>query len=174
MKKNYYPLLAILLLSFSVNAFAEGDESISFLPGIIGTSCGPGWHFNSQATWVGITTRSLVNLTSSSSVAVTSGTSGCAKHNLVKRLEINGIYYAHYNYEALIENMAMGNGEHLNIFAKTYGCSDDVYQVFSEIARKNFSNIVPSNDKKPVTLYRSLKNIMKSNTNLASHCQALI
>lgn len=174
MKKYYLPLFFLLLLAYSPFSFAEGDESISLFPGILGTSCGPGWKVNSQNTWIGITTRSFTNLTSSSSFAVTSGTSGCAKHNFVKTLEINGAYYALYNYEGLIENIALGNGEHLTTFSKTYGCSDDVIKQFSDLARKNFSKIVPTHFRQPITLYRSFKTIMKEDKILTKYCQALI
>ena len=172
--KFFFVILCLISISFSSTAIAEGDESISLFPGILGTSCGPGWKVNSQTTWVGITTRSMTNLTSSSSFAVTSGTSGCEKHNFVKKYEIDGVYYAHYNYENLIEEMAMGGGEHLYFFAKSYGCSDSSQDVFNQLIQKKFNSVVPVNYKKPVTLYRNIKEAIKSNPVLQRDCEALI
>lgn len=130
-------LLSVALLALGSNVFAK-DMSADKTDG-----CGPGWYVYKEKTLVGTTIRGTTNNISSpwAAFGMSSGTMNCAKHDIVLK-EKEKVHFTANNYEALVAEMAQGQGEYLNEYAQSFGC--DAAQ-FSEMTQTNFEKIVPAN-----------------------------
>ncbi len=109
--KKIFATLAVVLISTTL--LAEDKSS----------GCGAGWQVTKSMTTSGSVTRSLTNATFSQSLAMTSGTSGCAKHDLVMQ-EKEKIHYVESNLIPLRREVAMGEGERINALAAIWGCQN--------------------------------------------------
>ncbi len=109
--KKLFVTLAVALLS--TGAFAQDKSS----------GCGAGWQVTKSMTTSGSSTRSLTNATFSQGLAMTSGTSGCAKHDIVMQ-EKQKIHYVESNLVPLRREVAMGEGERINALASIWGCQN--------------------------------------------------
>lgn len=119
-------ILALVLGLLSVSAWA-GDSS---------TGCGLGWQVAPKQSLVSATTRTITNATFSNQIfGTTSGTSGCAKHSIVKRFE-ESLHFANFNSDRLKIEMAQGQGEYVTAYAATFGCDSLGSTMFSQKARQ--------------------------------------
>lgn len=127
-------VLTILLASISV---AQADSS---------TGCGLGsliWKKNSV---ISALFRSTTNHSFSSQLfGITTGTSGCSQHSIVKR-DMYPVYYAEANLPELRYEMAQGQGEYVATFAQVLGCSDKAQVEFVTWAQGNYTQLF-SNEK---------------------------
>ncbi|MCR9205823.1 MAG: DUF3015 domain-containing protein [Halobacteriovoraceae bacterium] len=125
-----------LLVSGSVFAM---DENIAGSDNSSG--CGYGWEVTKGKTLSASSTRGTTNSTASNTIAMTMGTSGCEKHDIVMQ-EKEQIHFANFNYEMIVADMAIGSGEYLSGFADVLGCS----QVsFASAAQQNLGSIMAAN-----------------------------
>ncbi|MBF0359450.1 MAG: DUF3015 family protein [Oligoflexia bacterium] len=156
-------LLFSLILSTSI--WAGGDTS---------TGCGVGWYVTKSMTTIGATTRASTNGTFSNTLAMTSGTSGCARHSIVMN-EKMGLHFIAANYQNILQDLSQGNGEYLLGLSRTMGCSDNVSNIFSTEARSHFSEIFPivNGQENPERSLQSLKKVIKNNQILVSNCNIL-
>ena len=83
------------------------------------SGCGMGWQVAPNQSLISSSTRSIVNATFSNTIAMTLGTSGCAKHSIVKN-DAKGIHFAEANLNQLAIEMARGNGEFVTSFSSVF------------------------------------------------------
>lgn len=130
------------------------------------SGCGIGWQVLPKQSLVSSLTRSMVNATFSNTIAMTLGTSGCAKHSIVYN-EKQGLHFVEANKEILVAEMAQGNGEYLTAMAEVFGCQD--LNSFATIVKKNYQTLVPQYNISGVELYQNIKN----NSEIMSQCTVM-
>ena len=144
MKKS---LIALALL------LAAGIVSAKDMTPDKSDGCGPGWYIYEDKTILGTSIRGTTNAIIPGQISgMTSGTSNCAQHDIVKADKLK-LHYTANNYELIIAEMAAGQGEFLNEYARVLGC--DAGQ-FSEMAQRNLESLVPAEEN-----YQELLNNVK-------------
>lgn len=133
-------VLCALLSFFTVRA----DDNSS--------GCGVGWMILKENSLVSSSFRSSTNATFFNTIAMTFGTSGCAKHKIVKREELPA-YFANDNLDQITIDMAKGEGPYLATLAYTLGCQD--IKTFSSKVQENFS--VLSSNQNGADLVKQIK-----------------
>lgn len=121
----------VIMIFSSISYLYAGDRS---------SGCGLGWSVTKSMTTSGSSTRNLTNATSSNTLAMTSGTSGCEKHSLVLQDKMK-IHFIESNIRPLEFELAIGSGERLNTIGRIMGCSDERIPHFSSILKKNHNYI---------------------------------
>lgn len=134
------------------------------------SGCGMGWEVAPKQSLVSSSTRSIVNATFSNSIAMTLGTSGCAKHSIVKN-EAKGIHFAEANMNQLAIEMARGNGEFVNGFASVFGCQNS--KAFGSMVQSKYEQVLPSANTTGVELYNNVKAEIRNNASLAQSCNLI-
>lgn len=145
-------LLSLALLAFGTSVMAgdmEADKS---------SGCGLGWNVYPDKTILGTSIRGTTHYVVPPAFGMTSGTSNCAQHDIVKA-DKEQMHYTASNYESLVSEMAAGQGEFLNEYAQSFGC--DAAQ-FSQMTQSNFEKIVPTSGNS-VELLNNVKNQIKTN-----------
>lgn len=104
---------------------------------------------------------------------MTSGTSGCAKHDLVMR-EKAGEHFAEANFQNLMVEMAQGDGEHLRSFAAVLGCNPRVYSQFSGAMQRDYQNIFKTESTLPREMLDNVKSELSKDPALAQGCAVVI
>jgi predicted methyltransferase len=131
-------ILVVLGLLVSGSIFAM-DDNVAGSDNSSG--CGYGWEVTKGKTLSASSTRGSTNSTASNTIAMTMGTSGCEKHDIVMQ-EKEQIHFANFNYEMIVADMAIGSGEYLNGFADVLGCSQ---ASFASAAQQNLGSIMAAN-----------------------------
>lgn len=146
--------LLVLLLTFSFsNVFAaEMNPDGS-------SGCGYGWEVTKEKTLFASSTRNTTNQIASNTIAMTMGTSGCERHDIVMD-QHQQEHFAAVNLDNIISDMAQGQGEYLVSFAGVLGCDASA---FGKAAQQNLDNIVADN------AVQMLNNI-KANAAMKSAC----
>lgn len=134
------------------------------------SGCGMGYQIAPKQSLISSSTRSLVNATLSNSIAMTLGTSGCAKHSIVKN-DSKGIHFAEANMDQLAVEMARGNGEFVQGFAAVFGCQDS--SDFGRMLQAKYETLLPSSKVSGVELYNNVAGEIKNNATLASSCSLI-
>ena len=167
MKMNLKKGRLILLFSYffygSIQAYADN---------YIG--CGLGsmiWRQNSILSAIpGITTNQTF---SSQLFGISSGTSGCTQHGLVKR-DMMPVYYAEANMENLRREMSLGKGENVTTFAETFGCKNVAKDKFAAVARKHYQELSAYMNAETVGEFVSVvKDMMSTEEELKKHCSLI-
>ena len=135
--------------------------------------CGLGsliWKDNSivSALVRGTTNQSF----SSQLFGITTGTSGCSKHSIVQ-VEHAPVYYAEANLDQLKVQAAQGEGEYLQGFAQTFGCSEDTYASFGQSMNQNYGELFVNAPSAPREFVNQVKSIMVKQSQFTSNCQYL-
>ena len=134
------------------------------------SGCGMGWEVAPKQSLVSSSVRSIVNATFSSTVAMTMGTSGCAKHSIVKN-EAQGIHFAEASLNQLSIEMARGNGDYVTGFASVFGCQDS--RAFGSMMQAKYESLLPSEQTSGVERCNNVKSEIKKNATLASSCTVI-
>lgn len=153
-------IIGLLALVATTSVFAADSSS----------GCGMGYEVAPKQSLVSSSTRSIVNATFSSTIAMTLGTSGCAKHSIVYN-EAKGIHFAETNMNQLAIEMARGNGEFVASFASVYGCADA--SAFGSMVQSNYEAVLPSTKTTGVELYNNVKSQIKNNAALSASCSLI-
>jgi hypothetical protein len=153
-------LITMLALLLSTTAFAVDSSS----------GCGMGWEIAPKQSLVSSSVRALVDATFSSTIAMTLGTSGCAKHSIVKN-EMQGIHFAEANMNSLAIEMAKGNGEFVNGFASVFGCQNA--KAFGSMVQNQYTSVLPNEKVTGVELYNNVKNAIKNDSLLSQSCNLI-
>lgn len=153
-------IIGLMALISATSVFAADSSS----------GCGMGYEVAPKQSLVSSSTRALVNATFSNTIAMTLGTSGCAKHSIVKN-EAKGIHFAEANLNVLAIEMARGNGEFVNTFASVFGCQNS--SAFGSMVQANYETVLPSASTSGVELYNNVKAQIKNNATLASSCSLI-
>lgn len=141
MKKLTLTLLAGLMAT-SAHAASGGGSDM----------CGLGWEITNKKSFLATTTRSTTNAFVPPTFGMTTGTIGCDKHSLARR-DIPAAQFVASNYDAVMMDMAQGQGENLEALAHTMGCGD--VKAFGEMTRRDFSSL--TNDADSLELVRRLR-----------------
>lgn len=155
--KKIIVLLSIVALPFC--AFAEDSSS----------GCGYGWQVVKDTSLVSSYTRSLTNALTSSTFGMTSGTSGCAKHSIVKK-DAEAASYAFTNFDSLKSDMAKGEGETLAGLGRLMGCNDASLSTFSSSVRSQYQNVLPAANTGAAEMFYNVKSVIQNNPALATTC----
>lgn len=150
-------LLGILL--FFGHAHAQDKSS----------GCGLGWKVTGRKSLLSSYIRSATNSTTSSTLGMTSGTSGCEYHSIVKN-EKKDVHFAEANFHSLMIEMAKGQGEYVTGFALVMGCADNQTSEFSQAAQRNYDQLFPQRGTDPSQLVNDMKSAMTAE----GVCQATI
>jgi len=134
------------------------------------SGCGMGYEIAPKQSLVSSSTRSLVNGTFSNSIAMTLGTSGCAKHSIVKN-DAKGIHFAEANMNQLAVEMARGNGEFVASFASVYGCNNS--EAFGSMVQSKYESVLPTSNTSGVELYNNVKSEIRNNAALSASCSLI-
>ncbi len=142
-------ILGLVLLAGTVQA---EDKS---------SGCGLGWKVTSRNSIVSSYVRAITNASTSSTSGMTSGTSGCDNHSIVKT-EKQDIHYAEANFHSLMTEMAKGQGPYLKGFAIVMGCQGAQVDSFSSLTQKNYNQIFPMNGTNPSEMLEATKQALSS------------
>ncbi len=159
MKKS---LLILTLAFLTQTAFA--DSSVGCGLGQIGP-------FKKNSI-VSAVLRMTTNATFSSQLfGITSGTSGCSQHSIVKN-EMLPIHYAEVNLDEIKMQMAQGNGEYLVTFADTLGCTSlEAKERFMPIAQSSFTEVQTLNG---VEMVQVMRNKISADQSLNTQCNSAL
>lgn len=152
-------LFALALLATS-KVFAADSSS----------GCGMGWEIAPKQSLVSSWTRAIVNATFSNTIAMTLGTSGCAKHSIVYN-EKQGIHFAETNKEVLAVEMAKGQGEFVASFAEVFGCQNT--KAFGSMVQNKYESVLPNANVSGLELYNNVKNEIKNDSVLSRSCSLI-
>ena len=153
-------IIGLMALVATTSAFAADSSS----------GCGMGYEVAPKQSLVSSSTRTIVNATFSNTVAMTLGTSGCAKHSIVQN-DAKGIHFAEANMNVLAMEMARGNGEFVSTFASVYGCSNS--EAFGAMVQSNYESVLPSTNTTGVELYNNVKTQIRNNATLSASCSLI-
>lgn len=156
-------LLLLAITFFSVQSFA--DSSVG---------CGLGSLIWKKNSIVSALFRATTNASFSSQLfGITTGTSGCTQHSIVKR-DMAPVYYAESNMENLRVEMAMGEGEYLNAFAATLGCELSDQKLFNDVTKSQYETIFRVDTKTPAQMLNNVKSVINKNATLKNTCEYAI
>lgn len=150
----------VVFISFSAQARDSSD------------GCGLGWEVTSRTSFSATSTRTTTNAFVPPTFGMTSGTLGCAKHDLVKKKDEQAAFYAVENYDSLRQEMAEGSGENLKAFASLMGCERDAYTGFAQMVRKNFSSIASDSNTR-LDLVVNVRSQMERDPVLSASCNSI-
>lgn len=163
MKKNL-SCLALLAAVITISMNAQARDSSD--------GCGLGWEVTSKTTFSATSTRGTTNAFVPPTFGMTTGTLGCAKHDLVKKQDEQAAFYAVENYDSLRQEMAEGSGENLKAFASLMGCDQNSYPGFAQMVRKHFSAIASDSDAR-LDLVLNVRHELEQDPALAFSCSAI-
>lgn len=145
-------LLALgLMLSVSAHA-ADGGGS---------DGCGLGWQVTQKKSLVGTTTRGTTNGIVPPTFGMTTGTIGCDQHSIARR-DVPAAQFVATNFDALMMDMAQGEGESLQALAASLGCGNSA--AFGTMTRREFSSLTEGADS--LELVRRLREEAKKDASL--------
>lgn len=151
-----------LALTFTSNQ-AKADSDVG---------CGLGSMIFKENSIVSALFRATTNHSFSSQLfGITTGTSGCSQHSIVKR-EMYPIYYAEVNLPELRHEMALGQGEYLATFAQVLGCTPEAQIQFSNWAKNSYEEVFNSEKTDSKVMLKSLSKAFKPTT-IAQSCDNL-
>jgi hypothetical protein len=158
-EKVLFISVAVLISGYSVAQAADSSSG-----------CGLGWSVTQKQSLVSSSIRSTTNTYLPNTFSMTSGTSGCAKHSIVKN-DQNAVVYASNNVHSLVADMAKGEGEFLDGFAVALGCSGQSRAAFGGFVQSNFAQIqAASVSGDGVELYRAVRTQLESSPEFRGVC----
>lgn len=149
--------LVLVLLALAFAPLAHANDSSS--------GCGLGWEVAPKQSLLSSFARSLTNATFLNTVAMTFGTSGCAKHSIVQA-DKEAQYFAEANYHTLMMEMAMGQGDNLENFAAMLGCDANY---FSGRMQAHYGDVYTT-DTSAAGLLQNVRSAIRSDAVLAASC----
>ena len=158
MKKIAWMALGLLM---STTAAVAADSS---------AGCGLGSLIWKQNSIISGMSRMTTNQSFSSQLfGITSGTSGCSRHSIVKR-ENAPVYYAEANFEELKAEMSQGKGEYVAIFSDALGCPESEKSHFMALTQANYNKIFPSHSTSALDMLKEVKGVVQSSPKLRNQC----
>lgn len=144
------------LFLFSASSIMAADGS---------SGCGPGWFIAKDNSLLSSALRATTNglLFPLVSFGMTSGTSNCTKHSIVKTEE-KSLYFVTQNLYEIKTEAAKGNGEFLQALGSTIGCKAGHLEYFSEKMQSNFEVIFKAQATNEEVLLETYKVILTDPT----------
>jgi hypothetical protein len=159
MKKILTLLVSAAVLMTSSFAFSDDQSS----------GCGLGWQVTQRMSLLSSAIRSTTDAFLPNTFSMTSGTSGCAKHDIVKNDE-KAVLFAANNYDSLIVEMAQGSGEFLEGFAQALGCDEGSFSKFTTFTQSRYQKILDSSAGDGINFYKAVRTEMMTSPELATQC----
>ena len=159
MSKIKYLALLVSMITFS-STFAADSSS----------GCGLGWAVLKKNSLVSSSLRATTNGIFLNTVAMTFGTSGCAKHSIVQN-DAKGMHFTQANYYQLMAEMAQGNGEYVSGLAQAMGCQN-VEATFAQEMKSSYRDVFASGAN-AVTVYQNVKRQVQNNELLNRNCNII-
>ena len=151
--------LCILMTLGAVPAFAADGSS----------GCGAGWYLFKNNSLLSSMSRAYTNATFSNTIGMTSGTSNCAKHSIVKN-ERAADYFMEANIHTVMVEMAQGGGEHLGALAMAMGCDVGAASAFDSVTQAHYSEIFSSENSSAADALQNLRSVVRSDSQLRNRC----
>ena len=145
-----------ILITIGLNVQAADSSS----------GCGLGWAVFEKNSLISSALRSTTNALFLNTLAMTSGTSGCAQHSIVKS-DKKTLHFIDANKHHLMSEMAFGKGENLTALSEILGCNE---KTFSEVMKKNYKEIFRSDNLTARQLTNLVKVQMITNLPLRKDC----
>lgn len=152
--------LCVLFAFGSVNAAYAADGS---------SGCGLGWMLLKDNSLLSSSLRSTTHAWLPNTFSMTSGTSGCAKHSIVKN-DKKDLHFADANYEILATELAQGQGEMVTAFAVTLGCTSEASETFGRVMQENYENLFNTSVRNPLKLVQGARLQILANPSLRFSC----
>lgn len=133
------------------------------------SGCGLGWQVSQRYSLLSSAIRNTTDAFLPNTFSMTSGTSGCAQHSIVKNDE-KAVEYAVNNYDSIVVEMAEGRGEFLQGFAQALGCSDAASTKFGTFTQSHYQQILNSGAQDGIDLYRAVRTELESSSDLSNQC----
>lgn len=157
-------LLVCVFLVTSIS-FAQADSSVG---------CGLGSMIWKDNSIVSALFRATTNHSFSSQLfGITTGTSGCSSHSIVKR-DMYPVYYAEANLPELRHEMALGSGEYLTTFSEVLGCDDKAQGEFVKWAQNSYGDLFTSSANSAQDFLKGLKAFKASKASASCNNMAII
>ncbi len=134
-------------------------------------TCGLGWQVTERKSLLGTSTRGTTNSYLSPTWSMTTGTSGCEKHELAKN-DVESVKYLASNFHSIKADMAEGQGEYLSGLARLMGCDDPSVSHLQTLAQKNYQSITGNSDA--YETLQKVKNLVRQDANLMKGCSSVI
>jgi hypothetical protein len=160
----YMKKILVLLVgtaTLMTSSFAHSDDQSS--------GCGLGWQVTQRMSIVSSAVRLTTDTVLPNTFSMTSGTSGCARHDLVKNDE-KAVLFAVNNYDSLIVEMAQGSGEFLEGFAQALGCNEAAFSKFSTFTQSRYQKIFENSANDGINLYKAVRTEIQASPELATQC----
>lgn len=152
-------LLVTVLMLLGFNVYA--DSSVG---------CGLGSMIFKDNTLLSSTLRVTTNqVFLTQYLGVTSGTSGCSRHDIVLNEKAH-IHYAEINLEKIEQDMVKGQGEYLSMLAVTLGCEFNQINNFNQYAKSHYSHIFNSAETNAGQMLKNLGTQIRQNKSLTKNC----
>jgi len=165
MRKFSVAAVSAMLIAFGTSAYAAGYGS-----------AGCGWGGNvihdKKNFWAQLGAWYLNGYSSNQTFAITSGTSNCNTKGLSGQLEEQKAFVEN-NFQSLVKEMAVGQGEDLHSLAGLLGCSAGVSADFAAFTQAHFTAIYASEETTPSQMLDALKRGVSGDRLLASSCHTL-
>lgn len=158
---RHFLVITVFALIFSTQANA-GDGS---------SGCGPGWFVLKRNSLVSSAIRGTTNnfLAPVVTSGMTTGSSGCTKHSIVKT-EKKAIHYVVNNFYELESEIAKGNGVYLSGLAETIGCDSKSQEVFNNELKNKFNQMFSGSEKNAESVLLEVYKSILTNKELAYSC----
>ncbi len=156
---NFSKFFVAMFLTLIVQSVKAEDK---------GLGCGLGSEIAPDKTWVSATTQGAVDYFFPVSSSITSGTSGCADHSIVKKNK-EAIHYAEANYKQLEIEISQGSGEYLVGFTQVLGCNNKVNMKVGKALQSHFEQLFPTQGN-ALQMLRDVQTLIKSEPTLSSSC----
>jgi hypothetical protein len=154
-------LLSVSTLFFGLSGMAFAADSSS--------GCGLGWEVSQKQSLLSSAIRSTTNAFLPNTFSMTSGTSGCSKHTIVKN-DAAAVYFAVNNRDSLLVEMAQGKGEYLRSFASTLGCKSSDMARFTDLTQTKYDSIIGQGSEDGIRLYQAVRGEMLKDSVLSKNC----
>jgi len=156
MKKYLIAMVGMLFFSSSVFAAGYGKAGCGLGSVVLGDD--PGVQLFAATT----------NGTSASQAfGISSGTSNCDASGIVLAERQDDLFVAG-NFENLEKEMALGEGEHLEVLASLVGCPAEQKVSFASYTQEHYSAIFASTETTPEEMLQALKGGLSSHPELSS------
>lgn len=133
------------------------------------TGCGLGSLIWKENTILSALFRATTNHSFSSQLfGITTGTSGCSQHSIVKR-DMYPVYYAEANLPELRYELAQGQGEYVSTFALVLGCTPSAQAEFAVWAKGSYSKLFNNANASSKDFLKGLGKELKQ-TSFAASC----
>lgn len=156
MKQCKKSFLAVVCAMLMVPTMA-GDSS---------SGCGLGWAVFKDNSLISSALRATTNAIFLNTVAMTLGTSGCARHSIVKN-DKKSLHFMDANKHQLMTEMALGGGEYVNALSHLMGCEP---QAFSQNMQQNYGEVFVREGMQPRELVNRVQAQILSSKELAASC----